>query len=276
VGTCTFCGQSAGIFHTKHPECVQKHDNGRLEITEQISEAANSSARTEFIADSLMEIARRSFISDAEARNLSVEAWSSAVNRALDHGVLSEEQQDHLVALKNGLSLSEPDLNRHGTWERIVKSAALRDVMNGRMPKRVTVEGGLPLNLQKGEEIVWLFNNSEYLEDRIHRQYVGGSRGLSVRVVKGVYYRVGAFKGQAIDRADRVHVDSGLVVLTNKNIYFIGPRKSLRVSYSNIVSFQPFEDRIGIIRDTTTAKPKIFVTRDGWFTYNLVTNLAQL
>jgi len=36
----------------------------------------------------------------------------------------------------------------------------------------------------------------------------------------------------------------------------------------------PYSDGIGIHRDAASAKPQIFVTGDGWFTYNLVVNLA--
>jgi hypothetical protein len=57
-------------------------------------------------------------------------------------------------------------------------------------------------------------------------------------------------------------------VVTDKNIYFTGPRKSLRLPYRKIVSFEPFSDGVGVMRDAATAKPQIFVTGDGWFTYN--------
>ena len=84
---------------------------------------------------------------------------------------------------------------------------------------------------------------SEYIEDRMHRQYVGGSRGVSVRVMKGVYYHVGGFKGHAIDRTERIHVDTGLVVATSKHIYFAGPKKAFRVPYIKIVSFHVRRDK---------------------------------
>jgi hypothetical protein len=67
-----------------------------------------------------------------------------------------------------------------------------------------------------------------------------------------------------------------MVVITNKHIFFAGPVKALRVPYAKIVSFQPFSNGMGIIRDASNAKAQIFVTGDGWFTYNLVTNLANL
>ena len=39
--------------------------------------------------------------------------------------------------------------------------------------------------------------------------------------------------------------------------------------------FHPYTDGFGIMRDAQTAKPQAFRTGDGWFPYNLATNLAQ-
>jgi hypothetical protein len=97
-----------------------------------------------------------------------------------------------------------------------------------------------------------------------------------VRIVKGVYYHTSGFQGHPIDRTVRQLVDTGLFVVTDKNVYFVGPQKSLRIPYGNIVSFVPFSDGIALTRDAASAKPQVFVTNDGWFTYNLVTNLAKL
>jgi len=46
--------------------------------------------------------------------------------------------------------------------------------------------------------------------------------------------------------------------------------------YEKIVSFESYEDGIGLQRDAASVKPQSFVTGDGWFTYNLITNLAQM
>ena len=94
--------------------------------------------------------------------------------------------------------------------------------------------------------------------------------------MQGVYYGVGAFKGHPVEHTERVLLDTGLVVVTGRNLYFAGPEKSLRIPYVKIVSFEPFSNGIGLTRDAATAKAQIFVTGDGWFTYNLVTNLARI
>ena len=42
------------------------------------------------------------------------------------------------------------------------------------------------------------------------------------------------------------------------------------------MSFDPYDDGFGIMRDAQTAKPQTFRTGDGWFPYNLAANLAQM
>ena len=76
----------------------------------------------------------------------------------------------------------------------------------------------MPFNFQKSETLVWLFNNVVYLEDKTRTQYVGRSSGVSIRIAKGVYYRVGAFQGQPISRTERIHVDTGAMAVTSKHI----------------------------------------------------------
>ena len=147
--------------------------------------------------------------------------------------------------------------------------------MNGVIPKRMRFYRSPRLNFQKNEQVVWTFEGIDYLEDRTRRQYIGASSGVSIRVMKGIYYHVGGFKGRAIDRTERIHVDTGLVAVTTKQIYFSGAKKAFRIPYAKIVSFEPFSNGLGIMRDSVSAKPQIFVTQDGWFTYNLVSNLAR-
>tara|TARA_R110000868_G_scaffold189695_2_gene433077 strand:+ start:122429 stop:122581 length:153 start_codon:yes stop_codon:yes gene_type:complete len=50
----------------------------------------------------------------------------------------------------------------------------------------------------------------------------------------------------------------------------------LRIKLDKIVSFQPYDDGLGVQRDAATAKPQSFITGDGWFIYNLVMNVAKL
>ena len=70
-------------------------------------------------------------------------------------------------------------------------------------------------------------------------------------------------------------VDTGLLGLTTKHLYFAGSKKRFRVRYDRIVTFEPYEDGVGIMREAQTAKPQTFVTGDGWFAFNMAMNLAR-
>lgn len=283
MGNCKYCGKPAGFLSSKHAECEEQHwqrerviQGGRQRIAVEVLRAIKGSESFDILEKTIAEIEQTSFIPPTERKALLTKGWENSVEQFLEDGILDTTEEKRLVEFKERFALSQSEIDRNGALTKTAKAAVLRDVLNGVIPQRMSVDGNLPINLQKGEQIVWAFSGSKYLEDKTRRQFVGGSQGVSVRVMKGVYYRVGAFKGQAVEHTERVHIDTGWVVVTNKNIYFAGPRKSVRLPYAKIVSFEPFSDGIGVMRDTATAKAQIFVTGDGWFTYNLVTNLSQI
>jgi hypothetical protein len=283
MGNCKYCGKPAGLFRGKHEECEQKYlqrqrliEDGKQRIVGEVMSAIKSPESFDVVQQKISQIEESSFVPPSDRPFLLVKGWEACVEQFLEDGILDENEEKRLIEFKNRFALSQNDLDKGGAYTRVTKAAVLRDVLNGILPKRVSIEGNLPINLQKSEQIVWVFPNSRYLEDKTRRQYVGGYQGVSLRIMKGVYYRVGAFKGHPVEHTERVHIDTGIVVTTNKHIYFAGPRKSFRIPYSKIVSFEPYSDGIGVMRDAATAKPQIFVTGDGWFIYNLVTNLSRL
>jgi hypothetical protein len=189
---------------------------------------------------------------------------------------LDADEENRLVAFRDRFAHTQLELDRQGAYSKVVKAAVLRDLMSGILPTRAKIEGQVPFNFQKNEQVIWLFNGVDYLEDKTRTEHVGRSSGISIRVAKGVYYRVGAFRGHPVSSTERVHIDTGMMAVTNKHLYFGGGRKSLRVPYAKIVSFIPYSDGVGIIRDAANAKPQVFVTGDGWFTYNLLANVSQI
>ena len=151
----------------------------------------------------------------------------------------------------------------------------IRDVTQGIVPQRQRVNGAVPFNLMKSEQLVCVIQDVEYLETVMHRERRGTSHGVSIRVARGLHFRPGNFRSRPIGWEEMVHADTGMLGLTTKHIYSAGRRKRFRVRYDKIVAFEPFSDGSGIMRDAQTAKPQTFRTGDGWFAYNLVTNLAQ-
>ena len=225
--------------------------------------------------DTLETALHDSQLSPADARALLVQGWEAAVETTLEDGVLTEDEEDALSGYLDRFRLEQADVNANGAFRSMIQSAVIREVTEGAVPNRLGDVPPVPFNLMKSEQLVWLIDDVDYYEVKTLRERRGTSHGLSIRVAKGLYYRPSTFRSRPIEWEETVHEDTGLLGVTTKHIYFHGPRKRFRIRYDRIVSFDPYEDGIGVMRDAQTAKPQTFRTGDGWFIYNLVTNLAQ-
>jgi len=275
MANCIYCGEPAGFLRKAHKECKQRHEQGKTEIISLISKVGSEGGDFNHLDTSIKQIASTSIIDKNTINELVVSGWEKAVEIAFEDGILSEQEEDTLDDLKEHYSLTQQMLDINGAFSKLVKGAVLRDILDGILPERMNIDGNLPFNLQKAEKIIWVFQDVDYYEEKTRTRYVGGSQGASIRIAKGLYYRTGAFKGERVQTSETVHADIGLMGITNKHIYFAGSVKRFRIAYNKIVAFEPFSDGIGVQRDAQTAKPQSFMTGDGWFTYNLITNLAQ-
>ena len=223
------------------------------------------------LADSL----EQSALDPLHRRELLAEAWEEAVAAVLEDGVLSLEEEAALVRYMRHFKLSSHTVNKSGGHTQMVKGAVIREAAEGMVPERLRITDPVPFNLMKSEQLVWIMEDVDYHEVVTRRERRGTSHGLSIRVAKGLYYRPGMFRSHVHEWEETVHLDTGLLGITSKHLYFHGRRKRFRIRYDRIVSFEPYDDGLGVMRDAQTAKPQSFRTGDGWFTYNLVTNLAR-
>ena len=214
-------------------------------------------------------------LSPTEQRLLLAQAWAAAVEGSLEDGVLSLDEENALIRYLRHFDLSQLEVDVNGGFTDMIKSAVIREAAEGLIPDRLNLDTRPPFNLMKSEQLVWVIDDVGYYEVKTRRERRGASHGVSIRVAKGLYYSPRTFRSRAVEWEETVHEDTGLLGVTSKHIYFHGSRKRFRIRYDRIVSFEPYEDGIGVMRDAQTAKPQTFRTGDGWFIYNLVSNLAQ-
>jgi hypothetical protein len=276
MGDCQFCGQPAGFLRKKHAECEARHVQGSEQMVALARSTVAGGEPIDALEGKLSDIARSTRQTDGQALQALIRGWELEVDRALEDGVLSVEEEKRLISFQNRFSLEQSTLDRTGAFSRVAKAAVLRDLLEGKVPNRIKVNGALPFNFQKGETLIWLFNSVRYLESRTRTHYEGRSQGVSLRIMKGVYYRTGTFRGYPVQTMQMAPVDTGALGVTTRHIYFAGPMKSFRITLNKIVSYTPYSDGVGVQRDAMTAKPQVFITGDGWFTYNLLMNLGNL
>lgn len=273
MGICKFCQKKAGIFKGYHKECLEKYENGKNEIISLIGKIDIDNPKKVLIK--IDEICASSHINDDEKQFLKKQGWNQAVDECFEDNLLTEQEEDFLAQLVEILEFDQNELQSDSHFRMIYKGRILREMMKGDFSESVKFEG-VPFNLQKQEKLVWIFENTKYSEMRTKRHYEGGATGVSVRVAKGVYLRSSSFKGHPVESSEIVEVDTGLLGITTKHIYFAGSVKSFRIKFDKIVSYTPYEDGLGIQRDAQTAKPQIFINNDGWFLYNLVQNVGNI
>lgn len=288
MGDCTYCGKPAGWFRSFHVECLRLN-------TQAMADKAKAEKQAELALSNLNELLIRQVreeepiatlcetvegaihsgvLSTSERATFLLKVWSDAVDHFLEDGLLTVEEEARVNALINAWGLDSKTLEKSGAFWRIGKASVLRQVMDGHPV--LAKNAGVPVNLARDEGVAWVFKDVEYLEDVTKRETVGGSQGVSIRVMSGLYYRVGAFKAKPVYTTSRTKIDDGILVVTDRNLFFVGSKTSKKIPYSKIVSFEQFSNGIGLMRDAATAKPQIFVVDDGWFAYNLITNLARL
>ena len=213
---------------------------------------------------------RRTSMSDTNRRQLLVRAWEAAVEGTLEDGLLSLDEENALCRHLDHFGLTRQDVNGNGAQTSLVQAAVIRDVTQGIVPQRQNINGPVPFHLMKSEQLVWVIQDVDYLETVVRRERQGTSHGVSIRVARGLYYRPSQFQSRAVEWEETVKADTGLLGLTTKHIYFSGSRKKFRLRYDNIVSFDPYSNGLGIMRDAQTAKPQTFRTKGGWSACNLV------
>jgi hypothetical protein len=180
----------------------------------------------------------------------------AALDAVKSDGVVSRQEQESIERLAATLQIPSQELAV--TRAELAKLRVISDLEQGIVPE-VDTAG---VALQKGEVAIWR-EKAKLLEDRVvRREYQGGSRGVSIRIMKGLSYRVGATRGQSVPVTETVEVASGHLFITTKHIIFSGDAKSFRVKLEKIIDVTLYNDGMRFAADGKV-KPHLLSTRNG-------------
>jgi|SRR5579872_232591 len=114
--------------------------------------------------------------------------------------------------------------------------------------------------ISKPGESFYYSANALFLQHRLHRDYVGGTQGISFRIFPGVYYRIGGYRSHPIDRVSVDPIDSGTLAVSNLRILFIGTKASVEQPLSRVTAVHRLPDGVEIL--SGNSNPLIFRTQD--------------
>ncbi len=276
MSKCRYCGQDAGFFHSKHADCEQRHDSGVGRLCDILEECFNRKEDFYLHQKEVNDLCRDSYISPEEMRDIYCRTFDKAIDRYLDDGIIDRNEEQTVARFMQFTGLPQQALNANRSLEKVVQSKVLQELLNGQIPSpRITISGSFPFLLGKNERMLWLFRDVTLMMQKVRRETVGRTRGVSVRICRGVYYRTGGFKGTPVETSYMQRVGTGSVCLTDRNFYFHCPEKSLKIPFSKILSLDPYSNGLGIQKDGAREQPMFFENLNSWFCYNVISNLKQ-
>jgi hypothetical protein len=115
-----------------------------------------------------------------------------------------------------------------------------------------------PLVSKKGEQ-PFLVQPATLARQATKTQFVGGSQGFSFPIGHtGIRYRVGSYRGHAVQQNYIAHLDQGSLVITNQRVAFVGGVKSVSVNLEKILHVEVYRDAIAMFREGKEA-PDFFL-----------------
>ena len=106
-----------------------------------------------------------------------------------------------------------------------------------------------PIILKKNEEACVVFGGITLMEPRSVRQTRGGYAGPTIRVAKGVSFRMGSVAARSESHEELRNIDQGTLVLTNKRLVFIGSKRTTNIDLKKIISITAYKDGIASQRE---------------------------
>jgi tellurite resistance protein len=172
--------------------------------------------------------------------------------QAMADGKLNPQEESELAGLAQALGVAFD-------YDQVAHKA----IENAR--KRWQIEHGVlstvaaPINLQRGERCyAWL--EAEALESRertISTRY--GGPAVSFRIMKGVYYRAGAYRTERIRKSYHHSFGIGSLCVTSRRLAFSSPQKGISIPWVRILDCVAYVDGVEVRRGN--GKPLVFLFR---------------
>lgn len=277
MGDCVLCGKPAGWFRHEHAECRHRHDEYETKIITFFKEALDQQIDPDRFRQLTWDIAQSGYIHDQEYWSVVFQGFAEMIEAALDSDGLTEAEEGRIEGMLSAFDIKLDALTFDDAGKKYAKASMLRQMREGHLPVSTpTVTGFNPLSLDPDEKVIWVFPHSSFMTPRTKTQYVGGSSGVSFRIMRGVYFRTSAFKSTPIKTEYLSTEGIGDFVISSKNVFFYSAGKTMRLPFRKIIAIEPYSDGFSLSRDGVNAKPMIFTVDDPWFAVNAISSLRQL
>ena len=268
MGTCKYCGKSAGLFSSKHTECDNLHQQGIVDLRACLKKYFSGQIDISSVRSTMMNVRRVNFIDKHDAIVVSGDAIHAYL-QALPIPATSSQLAvvtDYLT----GVKLTHADLDSTGCFVPLIRQqqySVISNLRNGILP---ATSANTPILLAKGEAILWTYDTVTMYQEKLEKHYEGDRSSWSFRVMKGVHYHTGETKLKPIEQRYMNNEGVGTLYITNKHIIFQGTNAAQKIPYAKLIGITPYSDGIEVHREGSNVKRLTFQGFDSWFVMNVL------
>lgn len=182
-------------------------------------------------------------------KNQLIQTYSKIYDKFESDNELEEVEINTLGKIQTASNLTDHEVQFD---DRVRPYVYVNLIRKGELPTvNIQVEGGAGVVMKKGE-IVHFAESSVLKEMKsVSLGYRGGSRGVSVRVAKGVRFRVGAHKGHIEKEQRWLDTSRGTLILSNQRL-FLHPfpgNKPVSIPLKKVLSYHCYSNGLELYKE---------------------------
>ena len=213
-------------------------------------------------------------LSGDQKRDMYFFMLNQAAENYMKDGLLTDDEEKRIdeYIFMLGLSTNNlPEKYQGSEISRFGQVKMLKQLQKGVVPQ---TNIAAPILLGKDESVLWCYHGVTMWQEKIKREMVGSHSGFSFRVMKGVTYRTGGFKGHPVEHSYMDNAGTGSLYITNKHIIFHSTERSTKIPYKKIIGLNPYQDGMGVQQDGANAKKLVFQGFDCSFVMNVMSFIS--
>lgn len=178
-----------------------------------------------------------------------LEIYSNIYNRFEADKELDGAEINTLQIVQDTFGLTDEDIRYNERVRPYIYAYAIKK--EGRLPSVDFKIVGGDIILKKGEVVH--FADKAVLKElkTINLGYEGGSQGVSIRIAKGISYRVGSHRGHIIKEDRFVETSHGNLIITNQRLFlypFPG-NMPLSIPLTKILSYHCYKNGVEVYKE---------------------------
>lgn len=220
---------------------------GVKEYREALARVLSDAKVTDEEKKELESIVQKYGLTTEEMTKLQKSAVSGVFTSISADQKITEDEKKSLEVLLNHFGLGTKDINFDQKAFNKYYSLAL--IESGVLPEVQDPNHELNIVFKEGETLhfgaVAVLRKVKRVTDRINY----GGLTASIKITKGLRYRVGSMKVSSVSREVLAAEDSGIFYVTNQRIGYIGAKKQFSVPINKILSYELKPEGVYLFKD---------------------------